>query len=185
MQATIDNYDNDVPPPPAPPAPKSPLDHVMEMAKKGAAFYYEGKSISSDEALQILKKNKELNISTLKIDTDEPKVYISKEIEVPYDSRITPFKDKPKTVETTITTLVISTDNLDELKKYNWKKLKDNLSEYDPDTMVSIEFNFNKPVLFDGSKIDSFSHKISCRISELDDYISKSQRIISKLKEIK
>jgi hypothetical protein len=79
MQATIDNYDNDVPPPPAPPAPKSPLDHVIEMAKKGATFYYEGNLISSDEAIQLLKINNERNISTKQVDSKEPKVYISKE----------------------------------------------------------------------------------------------------------
>ena len=29
---------SEVPPPPPPPAPKSPLDHVIEMSKKGAVF---------------------------------------------------------------------------------------------------------------------------------------------------
>ena len=70
---------NDLPPPPPPPAPKSPLDHVIEMAKKGATFYYEGKSISSDEAITLLKRNDELNISTKHIDSKEPKVYISQD----------------------------------------------------------------------------------------------------------
>ncbi len=79
MQATIDSYEKEVPPPPPPPAPKSPLDHVIEMAKKGATFYYEGKSISSDKAIELLKKNKELNISTKQSDSKNPKVYISKE----------------------------------------------------------------------------------------------------------
>ncbi|MBU2939099.1 M56 family metallopeptidase [Lacinutrix sp. C3R15] len=69
---------SDIPPPPAapkvlqgeisnippPPPPKSPLDHVIDMEKKGAIFYFEGKKITSDEAIAILKANKELNIST-------------------------------------------------------------------------------------------------------------------------
>ncbi|MCF7559954.1 M56 family metallopeptidase [Sabulilitoribacter multivorans] len=50
--------------PPSPPTPKSPLDHVIEMAKKGANFYYEGKPISSDKAIKLMKENKNLNIST-------------------------------------------------------------------------------------------------------------------------
>jgi hypothetical protein len=54
-------------PPPPPPAPKSPLDHIIDMAKKGAEFYYEGKSISSDDAIDLLKKNDKLNISTQSI----------------------------------------------------------------------------------------------------------------------
>ncbi|MEO6347306.1 MAG: M56 family metallopeptidase [Aquaticitalea sp.] len=65
--------------PPPPPAPISPLDHMIEMAKKGAIFYYEGKSISSDEAIKLLKNNSQLNISTKQVNSKEPKVYISKE----------------------------------------------------------------------------------------------------------
>lgn len=70
------NWDQDVPPPPPP--PKSPLDHIIDMAKKGAAFYYEGKSISSDEAIALLKKNDKLNISTQQTDSKQSKVYITK-----------------------------------------------------------------------------------------------------------
>ena len=65
--------------PPPPPPPKSPLDHVVDMAKKGATFYYEGKKISSDKAVEILKANKSMNISTKNSDSKNPKVYLSKE----------------------------------------------------------------------------------------------------------
>ncbi|TVZ16636.1 M56 family metallopeptidase [Maribacter sp. MAR_2009_72] len=51
-------------PPPPPPAPKSPLDFVVEMAKKGATFMYEGDNISSDKAIDLMKNNKELNIDS-------------------------------------------------------------------------------------------------------------------------
>tara|TARA_R110000868_G_scaffold720_6_gene5302 strand:+ start:21246 stop:22640 length:1395 start_codon:yes stop_codon:yes gene_type:complete len=78
MQMTIEDYNNKVPPPPpAPPAPKSPLDHVIEMAKKDAVFFYEGKPISSDEAINYLKKNNQLNISTKDSKSKHPRVYIS------------------------------------------------------------------------------------------------------------
>lgn len=56
--------ENIIIPPPPPPAPKSPLDHVIHMAKKGASFYYNNKKISSDRAIELLKKNKNLNITT-------------------------------------------------------------------------------------------------------------------------
>ncbi|WP_298494090.1 M56 family metallopeptidase [uncultured Algibacter sp.] len=59
---------SEVPNPPLPPAPKPPLDHVIDMAKKGAIFYYNGKKVSSDEAIELLKKNKNLNISSKTID---------------------------------------------------------------------------------------------------------------------
>lgn len=65
---------------PLPPKPpKSPLDHVIEMAKKNATFYLEGKEISSDKAIEILKANKSMNISTKNSSTKNPKVYLSKQ----------------------------------------------------------------------------------------------------------
>jgi len=62
-----------IPPPPPPPTPISPLDHVIDMAKKGATFYLEGKQISSDKAIKALKKNKHLNIQS-----KNSKVFITK-----------------------------------------------------------------------------------------------------------
>lgn len=56
--------ENALAPPPPPPAPISPLDHVIKMAKKGATFYYNDKKITSDKAIELLKKNEDLNIST-------------------------------------------------------------------------------------------------------------------------
>ncbi len=68
---------SDIPPPPSPnvkkgdisnipppPTPPSPLDYVISMAKKGATFLYEDKKISSDKAIELLKKNKDLNIES-------------------------------------------------------------------------------------------------------------------------
>ena len=66
------------PPPPPPPTPPSPLDHVIEMAKKGGTFYYEGKEISSDRAIELIKSNEDLNIETTKSDSKNPQVKISK-----------------------------------------------------------------------------------------------------------
>ena len=51
----------------------TPLDHVIEMAKKGATFYYEGKEVSSDWAIELLKNNKSLNIETTKSNSKNPK----------------------------------------------------------------------------------------------------------------
>ncbi|WP_350292723.1 M56 family metallopeptidase [uncultured Croceitalea sp.] len=70
---------NAIPAPPSPPTPPSPLDHVIDMAKKGATFYFEGKKISSDKAIELIKKNKNLNISTKKSSSKNPQVRISKE----------------------------------------------------------------------------------------------------------
>ena len=68
-----------IPTPPLPPEPMKPLDHVILMAKKGATFYYEGKKISSDKAIELIKDNKSLNISTTKSSSKNPQVKISKQ----------------------------------------------------------------------------------------------------------
>jgi len=67
------------PPPPPPASPKSPLDFVIEMTKKGATFYFEDKEITSDQAKNMLKENKYLNISAKDSSSKNPKIYISKE----------------------------------------------------------------------------------------------------------
>ncbi len=52
------------PTPPTPPTPPSPLDYAIDMAKKGASFMYENKIISGDEAIALLRENKELNMDS-------------------------------------------------------------------------------------------------------------------------
>ncbi|WP_179349965.1 M56 family metallopeptidase [Winogradskyella pacifica] len=64
--------------PPPPPAPESTLDLVIRMAKTNANFFSEGKAISSDKAIDLLKKNPKLNINAQKTDTEHPLIYISK-----------------------------------------------------------------------------------------------------------
>lgn len=56
--------ESSIPTPPLPPEPIAPLDYAIAMAKKGAKFYYEGKEVSSDKAIELLKKNKNLNIDS-------------------------------------------------------------------------------------------------------------------------
>ncbi|NER19135.1 M56 family metallopeptidase, partial [Spongiivirga citrea] len=64
--------------PPPPPPPKSPLDHIIDMAKKGAVFYLEGKKISSDQAIKYAKENKSFHLETKSISSQKPSVHISK-----------------------------------------------------------------------------------------------------------
>ncbi len=60
---------------PMPPPPPNPLDLVIKMAKKGAKFYYNDKAISSDRAIEIVKKNKKINIT---LDDSNPKSPVMK-----------------------------------------------------------------------------------------------------------
>jgi biopolymer transport protein ExbD len=64
---------------PTPPEPMTPLDHVIAMAKKDATFLYEGKEISSDKAINLMKTNKDLNIDSRTAKGKKPVVKISTE----------------------------------------------------------------------------------------------------------
>ncbi len=66
-------------PPPNPPEPLSPLDHVIVMAKKNAKFYLEGKEITSDKAIEVMKKNKDINIDSKTKNGKRPMVKMSVE----------------------------------------------------------------------------------------------------------
>ena len=63
--------------PPPPPSPPNPLDMVISMAKKGASFFYNDEVISSDEAIDRVKKSKNLHISVQEINTNTPTVRLS------------------------------------------------------------------------------------------------------------
>ncbi len=76
----IEEINPHVPPvAPPPPPPVSPLDHIIEMAKQGATFYYKDQEISSDKAIAILKNNDQINIETTGSHTKHPIVKLSTE----------------------------------------------------------------------------------------------------------
>lgn len=62
---------------PPPPPPQKPADYIKDMAKTNAKFYYEGKQITSKEALIIVNKNQSLIVKTKKSDTRTPEVYLT------------------------------------------------------------------------------------------------------------
>lgn len=67
-----------IPAPPLPPEPVEPLDYIIDMAKKGATFYYEKKEISSDKAIELMKNNNSINIDS-RSKNGTPIVRLSKE----------------------------------------------------------------------------------------------------------
>ena len=73
-----ESTNNELAPPPPPP-PMPPLDFVIAMAKKNATFFYEGRSVSSDRAISLMKKNPNLNISAKNSESNNPRVFITTE----------------------------------------------------------------------------------------------------------
>ncbi|TXE19352.1 M56 family metallopeptidase [Psychroserpens burtonensis] len=79
---------------PSPPRPISRLDHIIAMAKKDATFFYEGQKVSSDSAIQLVKKHDELNLFTKDLATNKPRVFLTKDTTIPADTEILPKSNK-------------------------------------------------------------------------------------------
>ncbi|PQJ77415.1 hypothetical protein BTO16_16440 [Polaribacter glomeratus] len=60
-----------------PPPPVNAIEHIKDMNKKGAKFYFEGKEIDADTASDLFKKNKKLSIETKNTNNSPYKVWIS------------------------------------------------------------------------------------------------------------
>lgn len=67
------------PAPPVPPTPPTPMEHIKEMAAKGATFQYNGKEISAKEAIKVLQNNRKINIDSRESDGEHPVVKLSTE----------------------------------------------------------------------------------------------------------
>jgi len=67
----------EVPPPPPPPAPKSPLEHVKEMASKGANFYFDKRPISAAQAMKLVRTKKRISLVTNHTNDSDYKVHLS------------------------------------------------------------------------------------------------------------
>ena len=63
--------------PPPPPTPPIPSEHMKELAKKGAVFFYEGKKITPQKAQKIVESNKNIQIQVLDHNTNKPIVKLS------------------------------------------------------------------------------------------------------------
>lgn len=64
----------EVAPPPPPPVP---LEHIKDLAQNGATFYYNGKSISSEGAIKLVKHTSDLHIYVKKLKTGKALVKLS------------------------------------------------------------------------------------------------------------
>jgi hypothetical protein len=74
----------DTPPPapdaelPPPPPPPNPVQHMKELAQKGAKFYLNGKEITAAKAIEIVKNSDDINIDIRKGNDKVPIVKLSK-----------------------------------------------------------------------------------------------------------
>ncbi len=177
----------EVPKPPAPPKPKSPLDTVVEMAKKGATFYYNNETITSDKVIKLLKENKNLNmssitnngVSTVRIYENAIETIINHS---PHNVSYTEDKHLKNKIHTS--NLTVNADDLEELTKFDWDALKTIFKNNSPEDVIELSFNYNKKVMFNENVVDNVNFTIKGKTNELESMIQKSKNMISKLKEI-
>ncbi|MBO0342482.1 MAG: M56 family metallopeptidase [Bacteroidota bacterium] len=67
------------PAPPVPPAPPKPIEHIKKMVAKGASFTLNGKEISGKKAIEVIQKNKHINIDAREANGINPIVKLSTE----------------------------------------------------------------------------------------------------------
>ncbi|RKN79404.1 M56 family metallopeptidase [Ulvibacterium marinum] len=77
MEKQARKMERGVPAPPPPPEPESPLEFVQKMKKKNAIFYHEGKKISADQAIELLKNSNDVNINSKGAKGKRPIIEIS------------------------------------------------------------------------------------------------------------
>lgn len=175
------------PKPPAPPKPKSPLETVVEMAKKGATFYYNSEKISSKKVIELLKENMNLNISSNTINGVST-VHISDSAFKTLNSHsaynISYSDQKHKETKIYTSNLTVNAENLEELTEFDWDTLKTIFKNNSPEDTIKLSFNYNKTIKFDQNIIDNFNFTISGKTIELESMIKKSKNMFSKLEEI-
>lgn len=80
MEKQARKMERDIPSPPPPPEPESPMEFVKRMKKKNAIFYHEGKKISADQAIELLKRSDHININSKGSKGKRPIVEISTDL---------------------------------------------------------------------------------------------------------
>ena len=68
--------DSELMPPPPPPVPS---EHMEQLAEEGAEFYLEGKRITAEEAIKLVKSKKLLTIDVRKLDSETTVVKLTKD----------------------------------------------------------------------------------------------------------
>ncbi len=66
-----------VPVPPEPGMPPTPEEHIRELAKAGATFYYEGSAISAKKARELVRSSESININVRNRNSKKPVVELS------------------------------------------------------------------------------------------------------------
>lgn len=89
-----------------------------------------------------------------------------------------------KATEIIVTEFKVETDNLGELKNFDWNIVTKMFEANTPETEIKIVIAYAKKVQFNTVDVDDFKLKVAGKTSELVSLINRSKGIISKLSAV-
>lgn len=96
--------------------------------------------------------------------------------------------EKSENVEskTVVTELKVETENLDELKNFDWEMVKEMFQENDAEQEITLAFAFVNKSEIDESKVrvDNFEMKLTGKTADLDKLTARLKKSFDKLDEI-
>ena len=96
--------------------------------------------------------------------------------------------EKSEKVEskTAVTELKVETENLDELKNFDWNTVKEMFQENDAEQEITLVFAYVNKSDIDKSKVrvDNFEVKLTGKTADLDKLTSRLKKSFDKLDEI-
>ncbi|TYB75849.1 hypothetical protein [Bizionia myxarmorum] len=96
--------------------------------------------------------------------------------------------EKSQKVEskTAVTELKVETENLDELKNFDWNMVKEMFEENDSEQEITLAFAYVNKSEIDKSKVrvDNFEMKLTGKKADLDKMTSRLKKSFEKLDEI-
>jgi hypothetical protein len=88
--------------------------------------------------------------------------------------------------KTSVTEFKVETENLDELKNFDWDMVKEMFQENDAEQEITLAFAYVNKSITDKSKIrvDNFEMKLTGKTADLDKLMARLKKAFDKLDEI-
>ncbi|SHF06004.1 hypothetical protein SAMN05444278_1383 [Psychroflexus salarius] len=95
-------------------------------------------------------------------------------------------KNEKVETKTAVTELKVETENLDELKNFDWNMVKEMFKENDAEQEITLAFAYVNKSEIDKSKVrvDNFEMKLTGKTADLDKLTARLKKSFDKLDEI-
>jgi hypothetical protein len=89
-------------------------------------------------------------------------------------------------LKTAVTELKVETENLDELKNFDWDMVKEMFQENDAEQEITLAFSYVNKSEIDKTKVrvDNFEMKLTGKTADLDKLTARLKKSFDKLTEI-